>query len=170
MINPFIYFLLFFKASLFSSGGFSNLPSLHQDLLANGWATEAEFAESVALGQISPGPNGLWVVCLGYLTYGWLGGSLALVAIILPALLVLAVSAGYTRIQHQRWVAGFMRGISLAVVGVLLTVVWSIISQPLVDWKGYCIGVVAFGLALTRKINIMLILVLAGGAGYFLYR
>ena len=33
MINPFIYFLLFLKASLFSTGGFSNLPSLHQDLL-----------------------------------------------------------------------------------------------------------------------------------------
>ena len=35
MINPFIYFLLFLKASLFSTGGFSNLPSLHQDLIAN---------------------------------------------------------------------------------------------------------------------------------------
>jgi len=95
---------------------------------------------------------------------------LALIAIVLPALLVLAVSAGYERIQHQRWVAGFMRGISLAVVGVLLTVVWSIISQPLVDWKGYVIGGVAFGLAFTRKINILLILVLAGATGYFLYR
>jgi chromate transporter len=170
MINPWIYFLLFLKASLFSTGGFSNLPSLHQDLLANGWANEADFAESIAIGQISPGPNGLWVICLGYLTYGWLGGSLALIAIVLPALLVLAVSAGYKRIQHQRWVAGFMRGISLAVVGVLLTVVWSIISQPLVDWKGYIIGGVAFGLAFTRKINILLILVLAGVTGYFLYR
>jgi len=57
----------------FSTGGFSNLPSLHQDLLANGWASEADFAESIAIGQISPGPNGLWVICLGYLTYGWLG-------------------------------------------------------------------------------------------------
>ena len=28
MINPLIYFLLFLKASLFSTGGFSNLPSL----------------------------------------------------------------------------------------------------------------------------------------------
>jgi chromate transporter len=170
MINPWIYFLLFLKASLFSTGGFSNLPSLHQDLLANGWASEADFGESIAIGQISPGPNGLWVVCLGYLTYGWLGGSLALIAIVLPALLVLVVSAGYKRIQHQRWVAGFMRGISLAVVGVLLTVVWAIIGQPMVDWKGYIIGVVAFGLALTRKVNILLILVLAGATGYFLYR
>jgi chromate transporter len=170
MINPFIYFLLFLKASLFSTGGFSNLLSLHQDLIANGWAVEAQFAESIALGQISPGPNCLWVVCLGYLTYGWLGGSLALVALVLPALLVLVVSAGYKRIEHQRWVPGCMRGISLAVIGILLTIVWSIVSLPTVDWKGDIVGIVAFGLALTRKVNILLILALAGVAGYFLYR
>ena len=95
MINPFIYFLLFLKASLFSTGGFSNLPSLHQDLIANGWATESEFGQSIAIGQISPGPNGLWVISLGYLTYGLTGALLALIAITLPALLVLLVSAGY---------------------------------------------------------------------------
>src|SRR5256885_13062862 len=81
MINPFIYFLLFLKASLFSTGGFSNLPSLHQDLIANGWAKEADFGQSIAIGQISPGPNGLWVISLGYLTYGYLGAFLALIAI-----------------------------------------------------------------------------------------
>jgi len=100
MINPLIYFLLFLKASLFSTGGFSNLPSLHQDLLANGWAKEIYFGQSIAIGQISPGPNGLWVICLGYLTYGYLGALFALIAITLPALLVLVVAAGYTRIEH----------------------------------------------------------------------
>jgi len=170
MINPLIYFLLFFKASLFSTGGFSNLPSLHQDLIGNGWATDADFGQSIAIGQISPGPNGLWVISLGYMTYGYLGAFLALIAITLPALLVLAVSAGYNRIEHQRWVQGFMRGISLAVVGILLTVVWTIIRQPGVDWKGWIIGMAACGLAMSRKVNILIILGLAGIAGYLLYR
>src|ERR1700724_1167133 len=108
MINPLIYFLLFLKASLFSTGGFSNLPSLHQDLIANGWAVDAQFGTSIAIGQISPGPNGLWVISLGYLTYGYLGAVLALVAITLPPLLVLPVAAVYNRIQQQRWVEGLM--------------------------------------------------------------
>jgi chromate transporter len=170
MINPLIYFLLFLKASLFSTGGFSNLPSLHQDLIANGWATEADFGQSIAIGQISPGPNGLWVVSLGYLTYGFPGAFMALLAITLPALFVLAVDAGYHRIQHQLWVPGFMRGISLAVVGILITVVWAIISQPGTDWTGWLIGIAAFALAVSGRINMILILVLAGIAGYFLYR
>jgi chromate transporter len=170
MINPFIYFLLFLKASLFSTGGFSNLPSLHQDLIANGWAKEGDFGQSIAIGQISPGPNGLWVISLGYLTYGLTGALLALVAITIPALLVLLVSAGYTHIEHQTWVQGAMRGVSLAVVGILLSVVWTILNQPGVDWKGMLIAASAFGLALSRKVNIVIILGLAGLAGYILYR
>ena len=170
MIDPILYFLLFLKASLFSTGGFSNLPSLHQDLLAKGWAQEADFGQSIAIGQISPGPNGLWVISLGYLTYGYLGALLALIAVILPALLVLAVSAGYARIERQAWVQGAMQGVSLAVVGILLTVVWTILRQPGVDGRGLLIALGAFGLALSRKVNVLLILGLAGLVGYFLYR
>src|SRR5579884_3008721 len=109
MINPILYFLLFLKASLFSTGGFSNLPSLHQDLLGARWASDADFANSIAIGQISPGPNGLWVISLGYLTYGYFGAALALLAITLTALLVLGVAAIYARIQSRRRVEGVMR-------------------------------------------------------------
>src|SRR5437588_6784454 len=134
MINPLIYFLLFLKASLFSTGGFSNLPSLHQDLLSAGWAADADFGASIAIGQISPGPNGLWVVSLGYLTYGWEGAGLALLAITIPPLLVLAIAAVYARIERQRWAESLMRGVSLAVVGILFTVCWTILRQPGVGW------------------------------------
>jgi chromate transporter len=77
VIDPLLYFLLFLKASLFSTGGFSNLPSLHQDLVSADWATDTDFGEAIAIGQISPGPNGLWTVSLGYITYGIPGAALA---------------------------------------------------------------------------------------------
>jgi chromate transporter len=170
MINPLIYFLLYLKASLFSTGGLSNLPSLRQDLTARHWAVNADFGHAVAIGQISPGPNGLWVVSLGYLTYGYFGALLALIAIILPTLLVLVVAAGYARIERWRWRAGAMRGVSLAVVGILLTVVWTILHQPGVDWRGLIIAAVAFGLATSQKVRLPLILGFAGIAGLLLYR
>jgi chromate transporter len=93
-----------------------------------------------------------------------------LIAITIPALLVLVISAGYTRIEHQTWVQGAMHGVSLAVVGLLLSVVWTILHQPGVDWKGLLIAGGAFGLALSRKVNILIILGLAGLAGYLVYR
>src|SRR5258708_1070855 len=170
MITPLISFLLFLKASVFLTGGFRNLASVHQDLIAKGWAKEVNFGQSIAIGQISPGPNGLWVISLGYLTYGYLGAFLALIAITIPALLVLVVSAGYARIEHRVWVRGAMHGVSLAVVGLLLTVVWTILHQPRVDCKGLLLPPGAFGLAFSRKVNILIILSLAGLAGYLLYR
>lgn len=170
MINPLIYFLLFLKASLFSTGGFSNLPSLRQDLLSLHWAVEVEFGESIAIGQISPGPNGLWVISLGYFTYGYLGVILALIAVTLPPLLVLGVAAIHARIEQQRWVDGLMRGVSLGVVGILLTVCWTILHQPGVVWSGWILGAVAFALAASRRVPLIVILALAGVAGIALYR
>jgi chromate transporter len=170
VINPIVYFLLYLKASTFSTGGLSNLPSLHQDLTARHWAADADFGHAVAIGQISPGPNGLWVVSLGYLTYGYLGAVLALIAVILPTLLVLVVAAGYARIERSPWIAGAMRGVSHAVVGILLTVVWTILHQPGVDWRGAVIAAGAFGLALTRRVSLPIILLIAGIVGFLLYR
>lgn len=169
MIDPVVYFLLFLKASLFSTGGFSNLPSLHQDLLARDWAHNADFGESIAIGQISPGPNGLWVISLGYLTYGIPGACCALVAITLPPLLVLLVERSYKHIEQWSWSQGAMRGVSVAVIGLLLTVIWTILHQPGVDWVGWLIALGAFGLALSRRVNIVAILALGGVAGYILY-
>lgn len=170
MINPIAYFLIFLKATVFSSGGFSNLPSLQQDLTANHWAAEADFGKSISIGQISPGPNGLWVICLGYLTNGFLGALLALIAITIPPFFVLVVANVYGRIEHQHWVPGLMRGISLAVVGTFLTVFWTISSGSRTDWRSWLICAISFGLAYSQRINIFLILLLAAGAGYLIYR
>ncbi|GAC1449989.1 MAG: hypothetical protein NVS2B12_39910 [Ktedonobacteraceae bacterium] len=170
MIDSLMYFLLFLKASLFSSGGFSNLPSLHQDLLARKWAIETNFGESLAIGQVSPGPNGLWVIGLGYLTYGYLGAALALIALTVPPFLVLGVAAIYSRIEHQRWVPGLMRGISLAVVSTFIAVFWTIIGAAGQEWSSWLICFAAFGLALSKRVSIPLILALAAIVGYILYR
>lgn len=170
MINPVVFLFLFLKASLFSTGGFSNLPALHQDLLANGWAREADFGQSIAIGQISPGPNGLWVISLGYLTYGLPGAFLALIAITIPPLLVLIIARSYSRIEQWPRTQGAMRGVSIAVIGLLVTVIWTILHQPEVDVRGLPIAAGAFVLAATRKVNILLILALAGLVGYLVYR
>lgn len=169
MINPLLYLILFIKASLFSSGGISNLPSLHQDLIARSWATEADFGKSLAIGQISPGPNGLWVICLGYLTYGPPGAAMALIAITVPPFLVLALSALYDRASNLNWVTFIMRGVSLAVIAITFSVSWTILSRESLDWRSISLAVGACGLALTKRVGIIVILILSAIAGYLLY-
>lgn len=169
MIDPFLYLYLFIKASLFSSGGLSNLPSLHEDLIAQGWAIDANFGQALVIGQISPGPNGLWVISLGYLTYGIPGALLALIGITLPPCIVLLIAALYKRISTLSWVSALMRGVSLAIIGLTLSVCWTILKSSDLDWRSFVVALAACGLALTGRINIVVILILAAIAGYVLY-
>ena len=163
-VNPLIYFWLFLKASLFSTGGMGNLPSLHADLLAHQWATEQQFAESLVIGQLAPGPNGLWVISLGYLTNGWHGAMLALIAIIIPPMLVLIVDQLYRRVKQYSAVEGFVRGLSLAVVGVFGMVLVGLMQFG-VDTRSVLIAMAAAGLGLTRRVPVLGIILLAALVG-----
>ena len=169
MIDPLTYFWLLLKASLFSTGGTGNLPTLHQDLIRRGWADEQNFAESLAIGQIGPGPSGLWVIGLGYLTYGIPGSLLATVAICIPAMVVLVVNGLYRRIGAHPATAGFIRGISLAIVGLSVVVLSTLMSSTGINLRNGLIVLAALVLASFRRIPIFLILLLAGLAGIALY-
>lgn len=168
-MNPLLYFLIFFKGSLLSTGGLGNLPFLTQDLTSLGWAQPAEFLTAVAVGNVSPGPNGLWSVSLGYLTFGWVGASLALLAIVLPPLLILVVAGFYDRIEHQPIVQDFTRGLALGVGGLTLGVALTLASASITDWVGVAIVLAAWALALSKKIPMIVILILAAVAGGLLY-
>jgi chromate transporter len=168
-VNPLLYFWLFLKASLLSTGGLGNLPFLHKDLLPLGIASEADFVTAIAVGQLSPGPSGVWSISLGYLTYGWLGAGLALVALTFPPLLVLAVSAVYKKIEGLLVVQNFTRGLALGVVGLTLAVAWSLAGSTISDWKGVVIAASALALAISKRVPIILILALSAVAGFLVY-
>ena len=169
MIDPFIYFWTLLKASLFSTGGTGNLPSIHADFLARGWATDHHFAESLAIGQISPGPNGLWVICLGYLTDNLHGALLAALAISLPPFAVLAVDALHKRIGDHPAMDGFVRGLGLAVSGIFLVVVIKLLRESGIDLRSILIVLASIGLAMTKRVPVPILLGLAGVAGALLY-
>jgi chromate transporter len=164
-----LYFWLFLKGSLLSTGGMGNLPFLHQDLIALGWAGESDFLAAIAVGQLSPGPNGLWTISLGYLTGGWLGAALSLVAITLPTLLALVVVAMHRRIETHPAVQSFTRGITLGVIGLTLGVAWSLFTASVTDWRGAAITVGALALALSRRVPVVVILLLGALIGWLLY-
>lgn len=167
-MNPALYFWLFLKGSLLSTGGLGNLPFLHEDLIGLGWAQPSDFVTAIAVGNLSPGPNGLWSISLGYLTFGWLGAGLALLALSLPTFLILVVSAFHTRVEDHPAVQHFTRGLGLGVVGLTFAISLTLASTSIADWRGVVILLGALLLAL-RRIPILVILVLAAGAGYLIY-
>ena len=170
MIQPLTLFWIMFKASLLSTTGTGNLPIVHQDLLARGWANDRQFAESLAIGQISPGPSGLWVISMGYLVDGLRGAVLTLIAISLPPLLVLLLVHGF----YRRWgghpaTQGFVRGLGLAVVGIFAIVLTGIMSS--VGWTSTNLLIMlgAIVLGATRRVPVLAILALAALVGAALF-
>ncbi len=168
-MNPLTYFWLFLKASLLSTGGLGNLPFLHKDLIALGWAQESDFVTAIAVGQVSPGPTGLWSISLGYLTYGWTGAILATVALSLPPLLALGLAAFYSRLEKWPAVQDFSRGLALGVVGLTVAVALGLAGVSITDWRGVAIASGALALALSKKVPVIVILTLAAVVGWLVY-
>jgi chromate transporter len=170
MNHPLTLFWIMFRASLFSTTGTGNLPIVHQDLLARGWATDRQFAESLAIGQISPGPTGLWVISLGYLVGGLRGAALTLLAISLPPLLVLLLVHGfYRRWGHHAATQGFVRGLGLAVAGIFVIVLTSVMNTAGWTWTNLLITVGAIALGATRRVPVLVVLLLAAIVGIALF-
>jgi chromate transporter len=163
-MSPILYFWIFLKASLFSTGGTGNLPSLHADLIPRHIATDRQFAEALLVGQISPGPNGLWAVSLGYLTHGALGAILATIALSLPPLTVLWVYHAYEKVRSHPAVEGLMRGLGLAVSGTFVVVLPSLLSGTGPILKSLLFMAVAVILGL-KRVPVVVIIAVATVAG-----
>lgn len=118
-MDPLGLFLVLLKDAALSLGGLGALPLLRQDLVATGLVTDAQLVQALAIGRLSTGPTGLWVVSLGYQIAGPVGAVIALVATSLPPLLILPATA-----LARHWLlsvrfAGLVRGAALATAGLL---------------------------------------------------
>ena len=168
-MDLFTFLLYLLKASFLSTGGTGNLPILYADLVPQGWATERQFAEALAIGQVTPGPTGLWVISFGYLVAHLPGGLLAALAISLPPFVVLGILWLYNRIERHPAVRGFVRGLGLAVIGISLVTLLDILRSSGVDLRSLLIVGAALALALTNRAPVIVILGLAAIVGILVY-
>lgn len=174
-MDPLEFFLVFLKASATTVAGSGSLPVLQQDIVdVRGWAGPDVIAKSLAVGRLSPGPTGMYVVSVGYLLMGWWGAVLALVAAVLPPLVVLPLAPFVRRSLHRPWMAGLLRGVALSSAGLLLAVGTGL-SLPadfaFTPSKLAHPALAALGFLLARSGNLHPVVVLgvSGAAGAVLY-
>ncbi len=119
-MDPVWLFLVFLRASVLSVGGQSGLPLLREDFVRTGALSDVQLIEALTIGRLSTGPGGLYMVAIGYMAGSWLGAALALVAVALPPLMILPVSAYLRpRLMHRR-VNGLVRGLALTTTGLVV--------------------------------------------------
>jgi chromate transporter len=144
-VDPLTLFAVLLKDSTLALGGLGSLPLLRQDLVATGFATDSQLVQALAIGRLSTGPNGLWIVSLGYQMAGLLGAAMALVASSLPPLVILPATAVARRWLLSAPFAGLVRGAALATAGLLCATGFSLIvpAGDVPSWWQVSIGVAA---------------------------
>ena len=129
--------------ALVFGGGHVVLPLLEHEVVDPGWTTSERFLAGYGAAQAVPGPLFSFAAYLGFLLdttpTRWSGAALALVAIFLPAwLLVVGALPFWARLRASAACQAALRGTNAAVVGLLLAAfydpVWRVAIQSRADF------------------------------------
>jgi chromate transporter len=145
-------------------GGFVMIPLMEAEVVnSHQWLTRQEFADATALGQITPGPVLITATFIGYRVAGTLGALVATICIFLPAfLMTIAAGASLRRFRTNEIVQSFLRGVTPAVVGLLVAAAVSIGRAGINSWIGVSITILALLVLIRFRINAFWVIMGAG--------
>ena len=134
-------FIAFFRSGMLGfGGGPSSIPLIHKEVVSTfKWMTDDEFSNVVALGNTLPGPiNTKMAGYIGYRVGGMIGLLIALIAGVLPTvLLMLALLTSFNQFKDNPRVQGMTNAI-VPIVGVMMGVLtWSFLKKAKngLGWK-----------------------------------
>lgn len=172
----------YLKIGLFGFGGGYAMLSLIQheavDIIHRGeaapWLTSQEFTDIVAISQVSPGPIGInSATYIGYKVTGNIWGSaIATIAVCVPSfIIVLVVGRLLMRNKENLYVKNIFKALRPIVVGLIGSAALLLMNKAnFPDYtKSIAICIVSFCLVRYTKINPIIVIILAGIAGFILY-
>ena len=165
----------FYRAGALVFGcGHVVLPLLQAEVVATGWVAADDFLAGYGLAQAVPGPLFTFAAFLGaaagHGAGGWLGAAVCLVAIFVPAFLLVAGALPFwERLRHNARARAALAGVNAAVVGLLLAAlyhpVWtSAIHAP----ADLALALAAFAALVWARVPPWLVVPLCGAAGWLL--
>ena len=176
-------FYTFFFIGMFTIGGGYAMLSLiqHQVVTVHGWISAEAFTDIIAISQMTPGPIGInSATYIGYSVIEAMGFShavciagsmLATSAVVLPSFLITYwICRLYTRLKENPVFKGVLKSFKPLVIGLIAAAAISLITPAnFPDYISWIIFAVAFVVAMFTSLSPIMIIVLAGIAGYFIY-
>ena len=171
-------FISYLKIGFFGFGGGYAMLSLIQNEIVEqrGWITVSQFADIVAVSQMTPGPIAInSATYIGYTIGGFWGSVVATVAVCLPALTVmLALTKFFLKLKDNRYVHGVIGGMRPVVVGMIAAAALLLIfpkqradSSFIDHWSWILFAATLY--ASYKKINPILLIALSAVAGIVIY-
>lgn len=163
--------LFFLKVgAVLYGGGYVLLAFLEQGLVRqNGWLTQQQLLDAVAIGQFTPGPVLSTATFIGYLLGGMPGAAVATVGIFLPSFLYVALLAPILfRLRQSAWMAAFLDSVNVCAVALMVGVTFRLGVDALRGWGAWLIALASLGVLLRWKISPAWIVLGGGIAGLLL--
>ena len=171
-------FLSYLKIGFFGFGGGYAMLSLIQNEIVEqqGGITAQQFADIVAVSQMTPGPIAInSATYIGYTVGGFWGSVVATFAVCLPALTVmLALTKFFLKLKDNRYVHGVLVGMRPIVVGMIAAAALLLMfpkqsaDSTFIDhWSWILFGLTLY--ASYKKVNPILLIVLSAVAGVVIY-
>ena len=152
-MTPLALFLGFARVGLLGfGGGPSMIPLMKAECVGQGWLTDDQFMEGLAAGNALPGPISVkMAIYVGWLEAGPMGALSAVIGVTAPsALLMVALTALVLKYREHPVVAGGLRGVKPAVVGMLAWVAWDLAPSGITGAAGALLAVAAFAALVLR--------------------
>ena len=168
-------FYTFFIIGLFTfGGGYAMLSLIQNEVVVNhSWITAGEFTDMVAISQMTPGPIGInSATYVGYAVSGNIFGSLtATFAVCLPSfLIILAICRIYARFKESNIFASLMKTLRPIVIGMIGAAAGILITKEnFIDFTSWILFAGAFIASWWLKTNPILLIIIGGVIGYFIY-
>lgn len=132
-------------------GGHVVLPLLEAETVGRGWLDRDSFLAGYGAAQALPGPLFTLAAYLGTIIApagpAWLGGVVALIAILLPSMfLVIGTLPYWNRLRTQPGAQAALMGANAVVVGILLAALYNpVFLSGITSGWAMIIGLLAFG-------------------------
>ncbi len=129
-------FYIFFKIGLCSfGGGYVILSAIYQEIGSLHSMTAHEFSDIVAISNMTPGPIAINAATyVGFKTGGFWGAIVATIAVIVPSfIIVLIVSAFFSKFKNSRIVQALLSGIRPATVGMIGSAVYLFANTSIIN-------------------------------------
>ena len=162
----------FYRAGLLVfGGGHVVLPLLEAETVGRGWLDRDSFLAGYGAAQALPGPLFTLAAYLGTIIApggpAWLGGIIALVAILLPSMfLVIGTLPHWNRLRTHPGAQAALMGANAVVVGILLAALYDpVFLSGITSGAAMIIAILAFGSLQFWKTPPWLVVIMCAGLG-----
>ena len=173
--------LTYLKHGLFGfGGGYAMLSLIQQEVVQrHGWISLSEFTDIVAISQMTPGPIGInSATYIGYTITGGnvLGAVAATAAVVIPPYILMLYASHFVH-KHRESpiIKGVFMGLRPVVVGLIASAALLLMnkenfSSEMGDCiKSILICAITFFFAHFTKVHPIVLIIVAGVAGYFIF-